>query len=131
KSNGGGLYQDTTAGGVTNLKSSIVTDNTAPSGPDIFGKITSQDYNHVESTADGTFAAMANDVTGSDPQLGPLANNGGPTATHLPGAASPVLDTIPNGTSECGTTITGDQRGFTRPSGFGCDKGSVERTRPA
>ncbi len=123
---GGGLYQDFTLGGVTNLKNSIVADNAAPTGPDIFGTITSQNYNHIENTAGGTFIAMANDVTGSDPQLGPLGNNGGTTQTHLPAATSPVVDTIPPGISDCGTTVTIDQRGFTRPSGAGCDKGSVE-----
>ena len=104
----GGLYQDTTAGGVINVKNSIVADNTAPTGPDIFGTITSQNFNHIESTAGGTFVAMANDVTGTDPQLDPLANNGGPTATHRPMGGSVVLNTIAGGTSECGTTVTVD-----------------------
>ncbi|MEO5721848.1 MAG: choice-of-anchor Q domain-containing protein [Chthoniobacterales bacterium] len=124
--NGGGLLQDTTAGGTTNLKNSIVADNTAAVGPDIFGTITSQNYNHVENTAGGTFVAMANDVTGSDPMLGALANNGGPTQTHLPAAGSPVVDAIASGTSDCGTTVLNDQRLFMRPFGAGCDKGSVE-----
>ena len=109
------------------MKNSIVADNTAAAaGPDIFGTIASQNYNHVESTVDGTFVAMANDVTGSDPLLGPLANNGGPTFTHLPGGASPVVNAIAGETSECGKTVTLDQRGFARPVGAGCEKGSVE-----
>ena len=29
---------------------------------------------------------------GTDPQLGQLADNGGPTLTHLPGPGSPALD---------------------------------------
>ena len=127
QTNGGGIYQDVTAGGVTNLKSSVVADNTAPTaGPNIFGTITSQNYNHIEGTAGGTFAAMPNDVVAGDPALGGLANNGGPTFTHLPGGASVILNTIPAGTNECGTTVTVDQRALGRPSGAGCDKGSVE-----
>ena len=130
--NGGGLYQDTTVGGVTNLKNSIVADNDADTGPDISGTITSQDYNHVESTDGGTFVALANDVTGSDPQLGPLANNGGPTATHLPGGASPVLNTIAGGISECGTTVTVDQRGaFLVPAEPAVTKAPLKLVAPA
>jgi CSLREA domain-containing protein len=121
---GGGVH--VTGDGVINLKNSIVADNSSATGPDILGTITSQNYNHVENIADGTFVALANDVVGSDPVLGLLANNGGPTLTHLPGRTSPVLNTIAGGTSECGTTVATDQRGFTRPVGAGCEKGSVE-----
>jgi CSLREA domain-containing protein len=128
--NGGGLYQDVTAGGSTKLKNTIVADNTAGTGPDIFGTITSQDYNHVENTAGGAFAPLANDVTGSDPQLGPLAFNSGTTQNHLPAAASPVVNTIPSGTSDCGTTVTVDQRGIVRPQANFCEKGSDERFVP-
>ncbi len=127
QTSGGGLYQDSTALGLTILKNSIVADNTAgTSGPDIFGTITSQDYNHVENTAGGSFTPMGNDITGSDPGLGSLANNGGPTLTHIPGPSSAVLNTIPIGTNGCGTMFTLDQRVFARPFGSGCDKGSVE-----
>ena len=121
---GGGVMQDTTPGGVTNLKSSIVADNTAPAGPNISGTITSQNFNHIEDPIGGTFAAMPNDVVAGDPALGALANNGGPTFTHLPAAL--VLDTIPPASNECGTTVIVDQRGLIRPFGVGCDKGSVE-----
>ncbi|MFZ1699275.1 MAG: choice-of-anchor D domain-containing protein, partial [Pyrinomonadaceae bacterium] len=127
--NGGGLFQD--ASGVTNLKNSVVGDNTAPSGPDIFGTITSQNYNHVENTTGGTFTPLAGDATGTDALLGALAANGGPTLTHLPGAASPVLNTIPNATNDCGVApFDMDQRAFARPAETGCEKGSVEQTLP-
>lgn len=134
---GGGLYQG--ASGTTNLKNSIVADNTAPTGPDINGTITSQDYNHVEDVTGGTFLtgsnekttdtvflALPNDVTGTDPLLGALQNNGGPTFTKMPSNSSPVVNAIPNGTSDCGTVITVDQRAITRPQSLGCDKGAVE-----
>ncbi|MCP3956603.1 MAG: CSLREA domain-containing protein, partial [bacterium] len=60
-----------------------------------------------------------------------LRANGGPTATHLllPG---PAIDHVPSGVGGCGTTVTDDQRGFTRPedgddSGTAeCDVGAVE-----
>lgn len=53
--------------------------------------------------------------------LGPLANNGGDTLTHLPQTGSPAVD---NGAVVSG--ISTDQRGVTRPQGFGFDVGSVE-----
>lgn len=56
-----------------------------------------------------------------DPQLGPLANNGGPTLTHRPTANSPVVDL---GSSE----LTHDQRGsnFSRTAGSAPEMGAVE-----
>jgi hypothetical protein len=56
----------------------------------------------------------------SDPKLGPLADNGGPTWTHalLPG--SPAIDAGVGG----GPTI--DQRGVPRPQGAACDIGAFE-----
>lgn len=139
---GGGLFQAAT--GVTNLKNSIVADNTSPSGPDISGTITSQDYNHVEDVTGGTFLVsfgsketvatnfllLPNDVTGTDPALTPLGNNGGSTQTHVPGLTSPVVNTIPNAVNDCGTVITVDQRNSMRPIQTGCEKGSVERFQP-
>ena len=61
--------------------------------------------------------------------LGPLADNGGPTLTHLPSASSPAIDAADN--AACSPT---DQRGYSRPvdgnnppDGFSdCDIGSVE-----
>lgn len=127
---GGGVWHDGSAGTVT-LTDTIVGDNSAPAGPDIFGTgaITSGTYNHIENTSGGTFAPLTGDVTGSDAQLSTLGGYGGPTFVHMPGAASPVLNTIPSGTNGCGTTVLVDQRGFghPRPAGGACEKGSVER----
>ncbi len=137
----GGLYQGS---GQINLKNSIVADNTASVGRDIFGTITSQNYNHIENITGGVFfadaanniedetgfMALPNDVTGIDPMLGPLADNGGATFTHLPALASPVINTIPNGVGDCGTTVLTSQNGVTRPQQAGCEKGSTERTLP-
>ncbi len=50
----------------------------------------------------------SSDLTGKDPQLGALANNGGPTETMKPGPASPAID---QGKS---FGLTTDQRGFAR-----------------
>ena len=56
---------------------------------------------------------------GSDPKLGPLQNNGGPTLTMLPGAGSAAIDAD----SGCPST---DQRGIAAPQGSACDIGAVE-----
>jgi hypothetical protein len=59
------------------------------------------------------------DVTAADPLLGPLADNGGPTLTHLPLKGSPAI--------EAGdTSLTVDQRGVARPVGPADDIGAVE-----
>ncbi len=122
---GGGIA---VVSGSLNLKNSIVGDNTAPTGSDINGAVTSQDYNHIENPVGATISgATANNANG-DPSLLPLGTYGGPTQTHLPTLGSPVLNTIPSGTNDCGTVIVNDQRLFARPRpvGQGCDKGSVE-----
>ncbi len=124
--NGGGLAR---LSGTLNLKNSIVADNsvgTGSTGPDISGAVVSGDYNHIEDLTGATITGTTTNNTTGAPLIGLLANNGGPTLTHLPGAGSPVLNAIPSGTNDCGTTITTDQRLGTRPSGGACEKGSVE-----
>jgi CSLREA domain-containing protein len=70
--------------------------------------------------------SKSTDLSSTNPDLGPLANNGGPTKTELPQPGSPAIN---NG----GTRSTGcpkvDQRGDPRPSGPACDIGSVEVQR--
>ena len=66
----------------------------------------------------------ATDLTSTDPLLGPLADNGGPTLTHLPQPGSPLVDHVPAGS--CNPTYVADQRNVARPQGTGCDTGSVE-----
>lgn len=124
---GGGIFRST-AGGV-NLKNTIVGDNsvgTGGSGPDIFGTVTSQDYNHIEDLTGATVSGTTTNNSTGDAQLGALANNGGPTQTHLPATGSVVVNAIPSGTSDCGASITTDQRGTVRPTSGACEKGSVE-----
>jgi hypothetical protein len=58
--------------------------------------------------------------------IAPLNSNGGPTQTHALLAGSPAIDQILYGVNGCGTTITTDQRGVTRPQGANCDIGAYE-----
>jgi CSLREA domain-containing protein len=57
-----------------------------------------------------------------------LTDNGGPTATWAPAAASPAISAgAPGGcTDPLGATLTTDQRGVKRPIGTNCDLGAVE-----
>ena len=128
---GGGIYIDSGTGTVQ-LKGVILAGNTSGgSGPECSGSLTSQGYNLIGNVAGCTLTQQQNpntDITGTeqnplDPLLGPLADNGGPTKTHLPRAGSPVLDQVP--TEHC--TLTTDQRGVGRPQGAACDIGAVER----
>lgn len=71
-----------------------------------------------------TFTDGGGNVTGvSDPGLGALADNGGPTLTMEPTATSPALDRGP-----ASTPITTDQRGvpYVRVYGPKADAGAVE-----
>jgi large repetitive protein len=124
---GGGIFRSTA--GTVNLKNTIVGDNSLGStgtAPDISGAVNSQDYNHIEDVTGATIGGTTTNNTTGDAQLGPLANNGGSTNTHLPANGSPVVNTIPNGTNDCGSPVATDQRGTTRPSSGACEKGSVE-----
>jgi hypothetical protein len=110
-------------GGTVNLNSSIVAGAAASHCGG--AAITSIGFNIDSSTTCGL--AGPSDQTNTDPLLGPLQDNGGPTFTHLAGSGSPALDAgNPTG---CPPT---DQRGETRPTdGNGdttevCDVGATE-----
>jgi len=76
-------------------------------------------YSLIENPAGATISGIFN-ITGADPQLGPLASNGGPTLTLLPAATSPVRDV--------GDVVAGvDQRGLPRLVNGRNDMGAVER----
>jgi predicted outer membrane repeat protein len=60
-------------------------------------------------------------VIDSDPLLGSLQDNGGPTQTMLPADGSSAVNAGYNPT--CAST---DQRGVPRPQGVDCDMGAVE-----
>lgn len=82
-------------------------------------------YNLADDEADGCAFDQPTDQVDVDPQLGPLGDNGGPTATHLPQPGSPAID-------RGGDCPDADQRGEDRPvdgDGDGtatCDVGAVE-----
>ena len=80
-------------------------------------------YGNIESpgaTCDLSTLLSKSSVPAADLQLGPLADNGGATQTHLPIAGSAAIG---NGWSAYCDTF--DQRGYVR-SGSSCDVGAVQ-----
>lgn len=121
---GGGIAS--AAGGAVFLRNTLLGSNHAAAGPDCSGELQSGDYNLVQDVAACTLTgATAHTVTGLDPQLGPLGDNGGQTLTHalLPG--SPAISRGDNAT--CPPV---DQRGSPRPQGGFCDIGAYELLMP-
>jgi hypothetical protein len=87
---------------------------------------TSSGYNIVSAPGPSGFApGVGDDVgNGTDPLLGPLAANGGPTSTHALLIGSPAIDRAP---ASPACDLATDQRGVARPQGAGCDSGAFER----
>lgn len=88
------------------------------------GTVTSHGYN-LSTDAESDWLTAEGDQVNSDPMLGLLQDNGGPTFTHalLPG--SPAIDRG-SSTDIAGHTVTTDQRGVTRPQGVASDIGAFE-----
>jgi hypothetical protein len=92
---GGGIYQ---GAGSLMILNTIVANNTASVGPDVSGMVMSQGYNFIGKKDGSSGWTMDTDYLGTiqmpiDPMLNPLADNGGPTKTHLPQwPASQVID---------------------------------------
>jgi CSLREA domain-containing protein len=104
-------------GGIANLNTAATVDltstilNTGASGENIFnagGVVTSHGYN-LSSDDASAFLNQSTDKNSTDPMLGPLLDNGGPTFTHALLPNSPAIDKGKNATA-----TTADQRG----SGF-------------
>jgi hypothetical protein len=123
---GGALYQQNTPVTITNTILAYNSDDDG-SSPNCYGEITSGDYNLVQDDTGCTLTGtLTHVITGTDPLLEPLADNGGDIWTHLLLPGSPALDQIPDSTNGCGTSITEDQRGVARPQNGACDIGAVE-----
>jgi len=71
----------------------------------------------------GSTSLAGNDLVGANPDLLPLADNGGFTQTHLPGSNSAAFDAGDNSFAQ---PLGTDQRGNERIQGPAADIGSVE-----
>lgn len=126
--NGGGIAQ---MAGTVNLRNTIIAGNIDTGGqePDCSGTLTSQGYNLVQSTLGCTIVGDATgNLSGQNPNLGPLQDNGGSTLTQALMPGSPAINAanpaVPgSGGNACEAF---DQRGTPRPQGPRCDIGAVE-----
>jgi CSLREA domain-containing protein len=131
---GGGIFvfsggQSTPPGTVT-LQSTIVGDNAigiTGSFADIAGAVTAGSclIGDVFGTtlANGSVA----NITGQDPQMEALADNGGSTQTHALRAGSPAIG---KGSNPLGLEFDQRGQGFKRVLGAGIDIGAFEATPP-
>lgn len=110
------------------LVNSIAARNTAPNSPDVahgvarFSLIGDGTGSGISNTDGNQVGKVSPNSSRIDPQIGPLANNGGPTRTHALLSGSPAIDAASN--TDCPAK---DQRGVARPQGAGCDIGSYEK----
>jgi hypothetical protein len=101
-------------------------------GGNCHGAVSSRGYNlSSDSTCDFDGAG---DLNNTDPRLGKLQNNGGPTETMALLSGSPAIDSgNPSGcTDGKGHLLKTDQRGKPRPDKEdknGCDRGAYERQK--
>jgi len=112
--------------GVATIQNSIVANN---SGGNCAGTMTSNGYN-LSSDGSCNFNGPG-DLNNTNPMLGPLQNNGGPTQTMAVPSGSPAVDAgNPSGcTDGSGHLLKTDQRGQPRPDAEdtgGCDMGAYE-----
>jgi hypothetical protein len=128
---GGGIYTRSDAHPATvTVGATIVAAN---KGGNCFAvsAITSVGYNLTNAaTGSGCGLTEPTDLVNASPGLGPLAGNGGPTQTRLPGAAGPAAGVIPQSTTLNGVTVCPrhDQRGIPGPppGRADCAIGAVE-----
>ena len=116
-------------GGILNEGGTVKIGNTifkaGPSGENIYnvqqlGPVTSLGYNLSSDNGGGNLTATGDRIN-TDPRLGPLQNNGGPTFTHVPASDSPAID-------GSDPALSMDQRGpgFARVVNGRADIGAVE-----
>ncbi len=131
---GGGIYNDPDTAGapkksVVRMKNTLIAGNTDPNGnPDCWGTLSSLGYNLIQTVSGQCtiVGSTTGNITGQDPKLLPLADNGGNTRTHALQSTSPAIDAGTN--NGCPPT---DQRGVARKDGDGdntvtCDIGAYE-----
>jgi hypothetical protein len=110
---GGGIENEV---GAVRVQNTIIARNIAAEfGRDVFGLFDSLGHNLVQDADSGNPATdftnpVNRDILGVDPQLAPLAINGGLTPTHALLAGSPAID---HGSNAGSPAV--DQRGVLRP----------------
>lgn len=120
---GGGILND----GQFSVKNSLVANNPVGGQCDGSGTLSAPGDNLATDNSCPGFT----EVTAGAIELGPLTDNGGPTATHALGESSVAINAAADCTDIASTTdIDNDQRGVTRPQGSACDIGAFELIGP-
>ena len=97
--------------------------------PDCGGMLIAQGINLVQNTTGckltGTLGRV---ITNTNPRLGPLQDNSGPTWSYQPMFASPLINSgAMDGCRDANNTVLNvDQRGLQRPRDGRCDLGALE-----
>jgi len=148
-SSGGGIYHyyHSYYGGELTITNSTFSDNSASSGGGIFNNGGTLNYANtiIANSISGGDCAMINSGSvgtntrnlvengpscsaqlSGDPNLGPLADNGGPTQTMALLAGSPAIDAGDDAVCAAAPVSNLDQRGIVRPQGLHCDIGALE-----
>ena len=135
---GGAIYTETGGSGSATL---IVRSSIFQGGPGVInlfkldGVFTSEGFNLSNDAAGGNgntgpggLLTAFGDVRNTDPNLGPLQNNGGPTATHALVFPSAAIDAGDDAVLDVPFSLTSDQRGtgFVRRRGPHVDIGAYE-----
>ncbi len=136
---GGDIHQASVAGTSLTIRNSIISGGAidmtgAPADIDIFqpggATVASLGYNIVTNRSVGTGYTATDAANGTNPLLGTLAANGGPTRSMLPQALSPAGRFVPLAAclDNAGAALTRDQRGYLRqtPGATTCDAGATE-----
>jgi CSLREA domain-containing protein len=106
---GGGVYALSLTG--VNARNTIIANNFGTSSPDFSGRLDSQGYNLLRTMPTQIVGNQTGNIYGQDPQLAPLANNGGATFTHALNTGSPAIDA-----ADPSNFPPLDQRGLSRPA---------------
>lgn len=108
--------------GELQLRSTLIAANLATTNADITAGFLSLGNNLVQTRGTSTGYIPSDLANGTNPQIGPLQPNGGPSASILPAAGSPAINAV--SPSNC-ATVPVDQRGYPRPA-TACDIGAIE-----
>jgi predicted outer membrane repeat protein len=128
-SEGGGGIAHSGAYGTMRIFNSVITGNTNPLAPDVLGRVLPIQIRNsaIGSSVGFVLAAGSGDNLeyGLDHNLGPLADNGGPTLTRHPAYDSPLINA---GSNALLSGAVFDQRGdgFARIADSMTDIGAIE-----
>jgi len=118
----GGTGANGTAGGAIHLSagSLLINDIVAANSPSNCSGILSDLGHNLSSDSSGGFTNSTS-LTNTNPKLGLLTDNGGPTPTIALLSGSPAIDA-----GDTAAAPPTDQRGFPRPAGAAADIGAFE-----